>query len=389
MNSIFNSKFSFFLLLLLTVLSCGKDDDSPTPTTTDPIASFQFEVSATNFLEVAFSNFSSNATSYSWDFGDGNTSTEESPTHAYAAAGDFTVVLTASNGTTDKTQSKTISLTDPNTSASLLTGGDSKTWYLRREGIALGVGPAIDDNSSWSFGGVTPLAERPCILDDAYTFHADGTFEFSSGGTIFVDASACCGGWHEAEGCWDESDSNVWGDNPSRSDFGDGGDYTYVFDNANQTLTLNGSGAFIGLPNKTESGDNPDPVSTKTYAVFNLAEGDVADTLNIALEGVTWNFYLVSYHNPADLPAIPTDIPPFGEDYPDISPTELSNTFAAQGDFVLLDTIGSGSSIDYGVDDPADAMAAKVGQFNRTDVVDYQNYSSRLFQRRMTSILKI
>ncbi len=320
-NLKYNFKNLFWILIpvlaLTFIVGCGDDDPEP-PTTEDPVASFQFAVSETNFLEVTFSNFSQNATTYAWEFGDGNTSTDKDPVHTYAAAGTYTVVLTASNGTRSATKTETISLTDPNAQLTLLTGGSSKTWYLQREGIALGIGPGIDDNAWWSFGGVTPLADRPCILDDSFTFHADGTFEFSSGGTIFIDAAGCCGGWHETEGCWDESDPDVWGDNPSRAAFGDGGNYTFELDNVNGTLTLLGEGAFIGLPNKTESGDNPDPVQTKTYTIFNFVDGDGVDSLGIALDGVTWNFYLVAYENPADLPPIPTATPranfEFGKD---------------------------------------------------------------------------
>lgn len=53
---------------------------------------------------VYFQNLSSNATTFSWDFGDpgsgtDNTSTDEFPTHTYAAEGVYTVQLTASNAT--------------------------------------------------------------------------------------------------------------------------------------------------------------------------------------------------------------------------------------------------------------------------------------------------
>lgn len=56
-------------------------------------------------LEVTFTNTSTNATTYTWDFGDGSpTSTEKSPTHTYAEPGGYTVTLTAGNrkGATDE-----------------------------------------------------------------------------------------------------------------------------------------------------------------------------------------------------------------------------------------------------------------------------------------------
>jgi PKD repeat protein len=58
---------------------------------------------------VQFLNNSTNATSYTWNFGDGNTSTSANPSHTYATGGDFTVVLTATNG--DCSNTFTINLT--------------------------------------------------------------------------------------------------------------------------------------------------------------------------------------------------------------------------------------------------------------------------------------
>ena len=62
-----------------------------------PSAGFTATQSETNFLEYTFSNSSTGAVSYEWDFGDGNMSTEESPTHVYASADTYTVTLTAIN----------------------------------------------------------------------------------------------------------------------------------------------------------------------------------------------------------------------------------------------------------------------------------------------------
>lgn len=47
---------------------------------------------------VKFNNFTPNATSYLWNFGDGETSTKKSPTHVYKKNGFYTVSLTANNG---------------------------------------------------------------------------------------------------------------------------------------------------------------------------------------------------------------------------------------------------------------------------------------------------
>jgi len=52
-------------------------------------------------------------TSWLWDFGDGNTGTEQNPEHTYASAGTYTVVLTATNihGDSTATQVDLISAT--------------------------------------------------------------------------------------------------------------------------------------------------------------------------------------------------------------------------------------------------------------------------------------
>jgi len=60
----------------------------------DPVANF----TSNNINEVyTFTNNSNNGLSYLWDFGDGNTSTDENPTHTYTNTGNFTVTLTVTN----------------------------------------------------------------------------------------------------------------------------------------------------------------------------------------------------------------------------------------------------------------------------------------------------
>jgi PKD repeat protein len=58
-------------------------------------------------LQVSFSDASTGApTSWTWDFGDGSTSTAQNPTHTYATQGSYTVSLTASNPQGASTETK-------------------------------------------------------------------------------------------------------------------------------------------------------------------------------------------------------------------------------------------------------------------------------------------
>ena len=60
----------------------------------DPVATFN---SVNTNETFTFTNTSQNGVSYLWDFGDGNNSTDESPTHSYSTLGNFTVTLTITN----------------------------------------------------------------------------------------------------------------------------------------------------------------------------------------------------------------------------------------------------------------------------------------------------
>ncbi len=74
-----------------------------------PVACFTVESTSVSVgEEVLFENCSENALEYHWDFGDGNTSEEEHPVHAFDVAGEMEVVLTASNDAGQDSMSKTI-----------------------------------------------------------------------------------------------------------------------------------------------------------------------------------------------------------------------------------------------------------------------------------------
>jgi PKD repeat protein len=79
-------------------------------------------------LAVQFSDQSSGApTSWSWDFGDGATSTAQNPGHTYAAVGTYTVSLTVSNavGSDTVTEVDLITVTEPLPATFVTAGGET------------------------------------------------------------------------------------------------------------------------------------------------------------------------------------------------------------------------------------------------------------------------
>lgn len=101
-RSIFASGIFAAFLGVLLFSACDKEKL--------PTADFIFTVDG---LTVTFDNFSKDADSYLWDFGDGNTSTETDPVHAYTDEGTYTVKLTAKNSDGEDTYSESIAVTRP------------------------------------------------------------------------------------------------------------------------------------------------------------------------------------------------------------------------------------------------------------------------------------
>jgi PKD repeat protein len=62
-----------------------------------PIANFSWNLESNEApILVSFTNYSANSDTYIWDFGDGESSSEENPVHLYQSGGDYTVSLTSS-----------------------------------------------------------------------------------------------------------------------------------------------------------------------------------------------------------------------------------------------------------------------------------------------------
>ncbi len=101
-------RFALLYLALIAILpnACKKEDPPVEP-------SAAFTASKTTAVvdeEITFTNNSQDATSYTWSFGDGTTSTETSPKKSYATSSVFTVTLSAlgPGGTKVSTQQVTV-----------------------------------------------------------------------------------------------------------------------------------------------------------------------------------------------------------------------------------------------------------------------------------------
>ncbi len=69
------------------------------PLADNPVADFTATPTSGDIpLTVAFSNNSTAATLYEWDFGDGATSSEANPDHSYSQSGVYSVSLQAGDG---------------------------------------------------------------------------------------------------------------------------------------------------------------------------------------------------------------------------------------------------------------------------------------------------
>ncbi|PKP08892.1 MAG: hypothetical protein CVU09_13685 [Bacteroidetes bacterium HGW-Bacteroidetes-4] len=367
-----------FLLMgvvsLVTLYSCDKDSEE---TVKDPIASFQFAVSTSNYLEVTFTNYSQNATSYSWNFGDQQTSTDESPVHVYDAAGDYDVVLTATNSAgKSATYTQSITITDPNVALTILTGGSSKVWKLYREGSSMGIGPDAAGAGSW--WSLANDGKRPCLYKQTFTFNHDGTFVFDDKGMIWGEGDVFkTTAFNEI--CFPAEAANMVNFDGVDVSAWLGGTHNFDYNPTLGTITVTGEGAYLGITKCGTSDYVSVPQNSITYDI-DVEEFTGYDLMTVSVTypdpiGHYWHFVYVSYSDASLEPDVVEESAPFGEDLPDITPTELSHTFASKDGGVLLDTIPSASKIEYGVADPAGG-ATLVGKFIRTT----ESYQELQFQ---------
>ncbi|HET6244056.1 MAG: PKD domain-containing protein [Bacteroidetes bacterium] len=103
------SDASGYTVVLTAKNECGEALKSKVINLSCPSPDADFDYS-TNGLKVTFNNRSERSKSFSWDFGDGNSSDDSSPTYTYSSPGTYTVELTAENDCGKDTHTRKIEI---------------------------------------------------------------------------------------------------------------------------------------------------------------------------------------------------------------------------------------------------------------------------------------
>lgn len=153
------------------------------------------------------------------------------------------------------------------------------TWKMAPEAGSLGVGPNQGDISWWAIDDAG-VVERACYFDDEYVFGADGSFMNVLGSETWIE------GWqgNDPEGCAAPVFPHD-GSNPA----------TYVYDATTETLTLNGTGAYMGLPKVFNGGEltNPDDAPESITYIIDLSDDGSTMILDISIGSGWWRFKLI------------------------------------------------------------------------------------------------
>lgn len=107
-----------WLLIILSATACKKEKENGNLKSV-------FSYVADGF-RVTFTNFSTGAKEYHWDFNDkpGDSSSMKSPQHIFSAKGDYLVTLTATNGSQTDSFTDTVTIIGPN----IKIDGDFTDW---------------------------------------------------------------------------------------------------------------------------------------------------------------------------------------------------------------------------------------------------------------------
>lgn len=149
-----------------------------------PSAEFKANTtSGTGNVSVQFTENSTNApNAWSWDFGDGSTSTEQNPIHTYTKPGKYTVSLTATNAGGNNTVTKTEYINVIDVDAPLVTVNPVGGLYNAPQNVTFNV---TDDSGNatvyYTTDGTDPISSATrTIYDKPVTIGSSKTLKYAA-----------------------------------------------------------------------------------------------------------------------------------------------------------------------------------------------------------------
>jgi len=262
-----NKYISIFIITLCCV-ACEPQEDAKPDIGAVPNPSFEITQGNTP-NEFILTNTTPDVFLTSWDLGTAGQLEGAVVTATFSFMGTYDVKMTTFNqgGSASATQSVNVTQDDPNAcfgNFQILTNCVGKTWKLAPEAGALLVAPS-DYSTVWWENTESDVTERSCHFDDEYIFRQDGTFEYDNKGDFWADSDD--GGVYPPDmgisvGCHPSSD---W---PSTYQAWDSG--MHNFSVTENTLTVIGEGAWIGLYKVGTSSDVLKPQQSVTYNIQSI-----------------------------------------------------------------------------------------------------------------------
>lgn len=153
------------------------------------------------------------------------------------------------------------------------------TWKVAAEPGSLKVGPS-SGSGEWFSISAQQVTERACFYDDTYIFSSNGSFSNVLGTETWIE------GWQGVT-----KDACAAPVAPHNGPAG----ATYLYDSVAKTLTITGSGSYLGIPKANNAGELP-KTPVPSSITYNVTLTDNNNTMNVVIEsgsGVFWSYKLV------------------------------------------------------------------------------------------------
>ena len=177
-----------------------------------PVASFTFTTSTACTTNVNFFNTSTNSDEFSWDFGDGDTTSLLNPTHQYTASGMYLVKLISRNQFGSDTLTQNLYIQNPSTPDSI---GCSPTpnplSCTRSMFYSVQVNNSSGQFHNFSLGStfgydLTCTQQIHLIADSTYTL----VYQLRDIGTTNCGGTSCAWIDYNGDGSFNETDERLW-----------------------------------------------------------------------------------------------------------------------------------------------------------------------------------